>query len=81
MAGMQHRMQHNTDTEYCTGYLHLCDCSAPQVRDGTAVYTGRPPVHCCLATSQGWPPPTPAEAVTMQCVGGGTVEQGWMNGL
>ena len=49
-----------TLTEYCTDYLHLCDCSAPQVRDGTAVYTGRPPVHwhCCyLATSQDWPPP------------------------
>ena len=82
MAGMQHRMQHTTDTEYCTSYLHLCDCSAPQVRDGTAVYTGRPPVHCCPATSQGGGLLTPAEAVTIAiCVGGGTVLQGWMNGL
>ena len=80
MAGMQQRMQHYSSTEYCTGYLHLCDCSAPQVRDGTAVYTGRPPVHCYLARA-GLASSTPAEAVTIQCVGGGTVEQGWMNGL
>ena len=83
MAGMQHRMQHfilalstALAISICaTAPLHKCGMVQLCTQGGLPYTAAWPLARPGLASS------TPAEAVTIQCVGGGTVEQGWMNGL